>query len=711
MVAERRPPGAEKAILTAAAAAGREVLPRAVPKMSKRSRSPLPSAGPARAGASAGASTAGSKRARHADAKQHERLEHHEHDGNDDHHEDEGAGKLTGRESTPAEALVEAIAARLEAKLAPRLLSLLGPGGDECAPDVPASPASPPSATASASRERGAPPKRVAMMTAVGGVGRGGLDSLPVAKVFATAMEPNFRRPWQTRGQRSVAGTACLLRGRRILTNAHVVEHAAIVTLLKHGDPRQYVARVRAVAHEFDLALLELSDAADAEPFWSGIAPLIPSDELPELNAAVSVLGYPTGSDCVSVTKGVVSRVLTGQYAHSNIELLKLQIDAAVNGGNSGGPALVDGRLVGIVSESHERAQGVHFAIPTLVVAQFLARAAALPLAAPRALPSTATRALPAAADGKAPLSSGGLPSPPSPPSPPAVVHEGVLARATSEMRKNVEGCGGSFGVCSLGIKFATCENPGRRAHAGLAAGDTGVLVLRVYPLSDCVGVLEERDVLLAIAGVAIANDGSVPLRDSGERVGWSFLVSSRLPGDTIGIQFKRRGELRDAKIALTGRTVVHSLERAPEQPGYVVFGGLVFLACSSGYMAQSYETKEGLLDLSDCPIALQQAWFHEPKRREQDEVVLLAQVLADQLCIGYSQLANRLVRAVNGVAIHSLHQLRTLIADQREAAQPPEFFVVDTCEGDAVVLPWKAALDAHPAILARNQIHREHAP
>ncbi len=46
------------------------------------------------------------------------------------------------------------------------------------------------------------------------------------------------------------------------------------------------------------------------------------------------------GGDNLSVTKGVVSRVVMSTYSHSLECLLTLQIDAATNPGNSGGPAI-----------------------------------------------------------------------------------------------------------------------------------------------------------------------------------------------------------------------------------------------------------------------------------------------------------------------------------------------------------------------------------
>lgn len=54
------------------------------------------------------------------------------------------------------------------------------------------------------------------------------------------------------------------------------------------------------------------------------------------LQDAVAVVGYPIGGDTISVTSGVVSRIEVTSYVHGSTELLGVQIDAAINSGNSG---------------------------------------------------------------------------------------------------------------------------------------------------------------------------------------------------------------------------------------------------------------------------------------------------------------------------------------------------------------------------------------
>lgn len=71
-----------------------------------------------------------------------------------------------------------------------------------------------------------------------------------------------------------------------------------------------------------DAALLTVSD----DEFWEGVLPLEFGD-LPALQDAVTVVGYPIGGDTISVTSGVVSRIEVLSYVHGSTELLGLQVN------------------------------------------------------------------------------------------------------------------------------------------------------------------------------------------------------------------------------------------------------------------------------------------------------------------------------------------------------------------------------------------------
>ena len=57
-----------------------------------------------------------------------------------------------------------------------------------------------------------------------------------------------------------------------------------------------------------------------------------------DLLADLLLPGGRIGGDTISVTSGVVSRIEVTSYVHGSTELLGVQIDAAINSGNSGIP-------------------------------------------------------------------------------------------------------------------------------------------------------------------------------------------------------------------------------------------------------------------------------------------------------------------------------------------------------------------------------------
>ena len=191
-----------------------------------------------------------------------------------------------------------------------------------------------------------------------------------LARITNTAQEFNYRVPWQPGAVGGGSGTGWAVGKDRLMTNAHVVSNARLLTVEKEGDPKKYVATVEHIAHDCDLATLKVED----KDFWKDVKPF-PIGGVPEIETTVSVYGYPIGGDRLSVTRGVVSRIDFRTYAHSVMDShLCIQIDAAINPGNSGGPVLQDGKVVGVAFQGFtgDVAQNVGYMIPTPVVRHFL---------------------------------------------------------------------------------------------------------------------------------------------------------------------------------------------------------------------------------------------------------------------------------------------------------------------------------------------------
>lgn len=187
-----------------------------------------------------------------------------------------------------------------------------------------------------------------------------------IVKVYAVSDPPDYLNPWNMMGPSSVTGSGAIIEGNRILTNAHVVSDLTFLQVRRYGDTQRYPARLLAISHQCDLALITVDDPH----FFQGIEPLIIGD-LPATNQEVLVYGFPMGGDTLSITKGVVSRIEHQPYVHSSISLLAGQIDAAINPGNSGGPVIVDGKIVGVVMQGIPSSQNIGYMVPAPIIKHF----------------------------------------------------------------------------------------------------------------------------------------------------------------------------------------------------------------------------------------------------------------------------------------------------------------------------------------------------
>lgn len=191
-----------------------------------------------------------------------------------------------------------------------------------------------------------------------------------VVRIQATTMQPDLTVPWNPGRIGRGNGSGFVIEGNRVMTNAHVVSNARFLGLQRPDSPNTFPATVAFVAHDCDLAVLEVEDKS----FFEGLAPLRFGD-VPRLDSAVVTVGYPVGGQRVSVTRGIVSRIEFQTYAHSGLDAhLTIQTDAAINPGNSGGPVIQDGRVVGVAFQGIPGAvaQNTGYMIPTPVVERFL---------------------------------------------------------------------------------------------------------------------------------------------------------------------------------------------------------------------------------------------------------------------------------------------------------------------------------------------------
>jgi S1-C subfamily serine protease len=190
---------------------------------------------------------------------------------------------------------------------------------------------------------------------------------ISVVKIFATARYPDLYKPWTRQAPSESSGSGVVIEGKRILTNAHVIRYAGQIQVQANQSGDRFSATVEAVAHGIDLAVLKL----DNPKFFESHPPLPRARNLPDIKDAVTVYGYPEGGASLAITRGIVSRIEFAGYNYP-VAGLRIQIDAAVNAGNSGGPAVVDNKLVGIIFSRLNSAENTGYIIPSEEIELFL---------------------------------------------------------------------------------------------------------------------------------------------------------------------------------------------------------------------------------------------------------------------------------------------------------------------------------------------------
>lgn len=331
-----------------------------------------------------------------------------------------------------------------------------------------------------------------------------------VVHVYVVKHSFSTLSPWNS-NTRKGSGSGLIIEGGMILTNAHVSADATFIEVQRHGETKRYEAEVVFTSHEADLALLRTKEHGvykDVKPLELG--------ELPNTQQEVEVYGFPIGGNTLSVTRGVVSRIEKQNYAHTGENLIAVQVDAAINFGNSGGPVISNGKVVGVAMQSGFFTENIGYMIPTPILRHFLADIK----------------------DGK------------------------------------------QDGFGFPGFIAQSMENPAMRRKYQMGEEQTGILVYKVFPDTPAVGKIEVGDIITHVDGNKIENNGSVEFRKGefldythyidlhqlGEDV--SFTVSRDGKATDIAIRLDKPG-----KEYLLVRPKEYD-----RQPTYFIYGGFVFM-------------------------------------------------------------------------------------------------------------------------------------
>ena len=213
-----------------------------------------------------------------------------------------------------------------------------------------------------------------------------GNDSIEtkVLRVFAVKKSPYYHKPWKSPDFSQVKGSGFFFRDDKnfpnrkglILTNAHTVSMSESVQISNGKEKRRYEAKLVGVCNSADFAVLQMdqNEFRSYEERNGEVVPLELGDS-DRLRVGDKVLGwgYPLGGERISKSEaGEISRIEVSRYAYSQELWLMVQASLQQNQGNSGGPVLKDGKVVGISFQGMKIGDRINYFIPINIIKNLL---------------------------------------------------------------------------------------------------------------------------------------------------------------------------------------------------------------------------------------------------------------------------------------------------------------------------------------------------
>lgn len=251
---------------------------------------------------------------------------------------------------------------------------------------------------------------------------------------------------------------------------------------------------------------------------------------------------------------------------------------------------------------------------------------------------------------------------------------------------------GNYLGFPGLGISYQTLENPVLRKHLGVGRGKHGVLVNEVHFANSAWGVLEAGDVLVEVDGQRISNNGTV-IYAGRYRTSFESLLQDKVVGGSLAVKVIRDKKPLELEISLMPLTHLVPRSRYDVTPSYYVYGGLVFQPLSRDYLETWNKWRH------KAPKEFVHLYYHGVPTEARQEVVVLSQVLADEINVGYDEFTEECIARINGVQPKTLAECVSLL----DAASG--LVEILTSLGNLLVLDAKDSRAAMPEILSRYRI------
>ena len=337
-----------------------------------------------------------------------------------------------------------------------------------------------------------------------------------IVKLTISNLEVDYDIPFNTSEQSMSVGTGFMISSNELITAAHVVKECMNVTInFPISGKKIYKGKIICVYPDFDIALLRLVDFTVDK--WLSLGD---SDKL-QLGEPVYAIGYPNDSDQPINTKGTISGLRDDN----------IQTDAALNGGNSGGPLMNDEhQVVGVNSSIFADSNSAGFSIPIQYYHKVADR-------------------MKRSRDG--------------------IIYKACMGLTTQninpDMGQIIEQCGVP---AEQGIRILHLSKNSKLREQGV----------------------QKDDILLSLNNSLIDTFGEISVPWSIGKVPYSSLIKRKNPGDQIRLQilsFKTK-QIREVSYVLQGSNEVVPIRDCfphVERVEYEMYGGMVFMNLSMDHL------------------------------------------------------------------------------------------------------------------------------
>ena len=302
-----------------------------------------------------------------------------------------------------------------------------------------------------------------------------------------------------------------------------------------------------AVSPEMDLAVLTIGEEKKAAFFRDRKAVSF-AKAMPKIQDELLMYGYPVGGNALRPIGGTLSRIEYTSYDYDGTGL-RMEVNAAINPGASGGPAFragAEGELIGLVSGYSPQGESIGYVIPVEEIRTFL---------------------------------------------------EDVQDSKYD-------------GKPDLPVLVQALENPALRAKLQLPEQLHGVLVREVEQPADA--SLQMDDIITHIGETPIDNVGMIQLPGTDFRVAYSYLVPELSENGTVPLTIFREGAARkiDVPVTTPRQRLIPNLKGG--HPEYFVWGPLCFSTASGELVDSLSPYLSSLWSFHGSPLASRRTDFLE---------------------------------------------------------------------------------------------------